>query len=93
MVKAKQKSRQTVRGQNLDGVFLLKMVLYLVLGSMWLKLSHHNTLHIPLPIGFAVGIIFASHEHFQIDRKLEYTLLLAALLIGYVAPFGLYINF
>lgn len=93
MAKVKQKRGARPYTQNLDGVFLLKMVLYLILGSMWLKLSHHNTLHIPLPIGFAVGVIFASHEHFQIDRKLEYTLLLAALLIGYVAPFGLYINF
>lgn len=92
MAKAKQK-RSGPHAQALDGVFLLKMVLYLILGSMWLKLSHHDTLHIPLPIGFALGIIFASHEHFQLDRKLEYTLLLAALLVGYIAPFGLYVNF
>jgi hypothetical protein len=93
MVKAKQKKRAPKAAQNWDGVFMLKMVLYLILGSMWVKISHGGTLHIPVPVGFIVGLLFAVHEHFQIDRKLEYTLLLAAMLIGYVAPFGLYINF
>jgi hypothetical protein len=93
MAKLKQTRRQTAGTREVDGVFLLKMVLYLILGSMWVKLSHNNSLHIPLPVGFVIGILFATHEHFQIDRKLEYTLLLAALLIGYIAPFGLYINF
>jgi len=96
MVKVKQKTKSRANSkstQNWDGVFLLKMVLYLILGSMWVKLSHGNSLHIPLPVGFVAGLLFATHEHFQIDRKLEYTMLLAAMLIGYVAPLGLFINF
>ena len=95
MAKAKQKASRTKGrpNQDWDGTFLFKMVLYLILGSMWIKLSHGNSLHIPLPVGFAVGLIFAMHEHFQIDRKLEYCVLLVAMLIGYVAPFGLYIGF
>jgi len=72
---------------------MLKMVLYLILGSMWVKISHGGTLNIPIPVGFVIGLLFATHEHFQIDRKLEYTILLAAMLVGYIAPFGLYINY
>jgi len=91
--KSTAKTSRARTNHDWDGVFMFKMVLYLILGSMWVKLSHGNGLHIPLPVGFVAGIVFASHEHFQIDRKLEYTLLLAALLIGFLSPFGLYVNF
>jgi len=73
-------------------VFLLKIVLYLILGSLWLKLSSGNNT-MPIPVGLIVGILFAFHDHFQIDRKIEYAVLLVAMLIGYFAPFGLYISF
>lgn len=79
--------------QDLDSVFFLKLVLYMILGSMWVKVTHADTLSLPLPVGLAVGLFFTSHEHFQIDRKIEYAVLLVAMLIGYFAPFGLYIAF
>jgi hypothetical protein len=50
-------------------------------------------LSIPLPVGFALGLVFSSHEHFQIDRKIEYAALVVAMLVGYFAPYGLYISF
>ncbi len=78
---------------NFDGVYLFKMVLYLLMGSMWLKLNHGTALNIPIPIGLIIGLIFASHEHFRIDRKIEYAILLVAMLFGYFAPYGLYISF
>jgi hypothetical protein len=76
-----------------DGVYLLKLVLYVILGSMWIKLSHGESLNIPLPVGFIIGIIFASHDHFRIDRKIEYAVLLVAMLVGFFAPYGLYISY
>jgi hypothetical protein len=79
--------------QEMDGVYLLKLVLYLLLGSMWIKINHGADLQIPIPIGFIIGLIFAAHEHFQIDRKIEYAVLLVAMFFGYFAPYGLYINF
>jgi hypothetical protein len=78
---------------DMDGLYLLKLLLYLLLGSMWLKLSHGTGLQIPIPIGLVIGLIFSSHEHFRIDRKIEYAVLLVAMLFGYFAPYGLYINF
>ena len=78
--------------QELDGLYLLKLALYVLLGSFWFKISKGQALYIPIPIGFMVGLIFASHEHFQIDRKVEYAALLVAMLVGYFAPYGLYIN-
>lgn len=75
-----------------DGVYLLKLVLYLILGASWLKISKGQTLQVPIPIGFAAGLIFAAHEHFQLDKKIEYALLLAAMLIGFWLPIGLYVG-
>jgi hypothetical protein len=88
---AKKSTKRPSTG--LDGVFLLKLLLYLLLGSLWLKVSNGDSISVGLPAGFIIGLIFASHEHFQIDRKIEYAVLLAAMLFGYFAPYGLYINF
>ncbi len=87
----KTKKKNSPRRRELDGVFLLKLVLYVLLGSMWLKISHGDMVRLPIPIGLAMGLVFTSHEHFQIDRKIEYAVLLIAMLIGYLAPYGLYI--
>lgn len=76
---------------ELDGVYLLKLLLYILLGSMWLKISSGSGLHIPIPVGLIIGLMFTSHEHFRIDRKIEYAALLIAMLFGYFAPYGLYI--
>ncbi len=92
MVKTKTKTKRHARPE-LDSVFLLKLVLYLMLGSLWVKVTHGNNLQLPLPVGFIVGLLFAAHEHFQIDRKIEYAVLLVALLVGFWAPFGLFIRF
>ena len=80
-------------GQELDGVYLLKLALYVILGSLWVKISHGGDMNIPLPVGLIIGLLFASHEHFQLDRKIEYAVLLVAMLVGYFAPYGLYISF
>ena len=90
---AKTKKAKAGRSQELDGVYLLKLALYVILGSLWVKLSHSNNLNIPLPVGLVIGLLFANHEHFQIDRKIEYAVLLVAMMVGYFAPYGLYISF
>jgi len=74
-----------------DSVYFLKLVLYMIIGSIWLKITRQNT-QIPIPIGLVVGLLFSTHEHFQIDRKIEYAVLLIAMLVGFWAPFGLFIN-
>lgn len=96
MAKTKTISRKTgvkASAASFDGVFLLKMVLYLLVGSIWVKISKNGDMTFPIPIGLMVGLVFTLHEHFQLDRKLEYAILLAAMLFGYFAPYGLYISF
>ena len=75
-----------------DGGYILKLVLYLILGSLWLKVSDGQTWQLPIPVGLMFGIVLASHDHFKIDRKVEYALLLVASFIGFWVPIGIYIN-
>lgn len=97
--KTKSRAKRTSRSQaaaateSFDGVYLFKMVFYLLLGSMWLKISNGSDISIPIPIGLIVGLLFTTHEHFRIDRKIEYAVLVVAMLFGFFASYGLYINF
>ena len=76
-----------------DGVFILKLVLYAVLGSLWLKIhSGDLSVGVPIPVGLVTGLLFATHEHFQIDRKIEYAVLILAALVGLIAPYGMFIG-
>ena len=68
--------------KELDSIYFLKLVMYFVFGSMWLHIQGNNWA-LPLPIGLAVGVGFATHEHFQIDRKIELAVLLVASLMFY----------
>lgn len=70
-----------------EPAYLLKIVLYLILGTIWVKWQGK----IILPIGLLLGLFFAHHEHFQIDRKIEYALLIIAALLGLIGV-GIYIN-
>lgn len=90
---AASRSKAAVATQTFDGVYLFKMVFYLLLGSMWLKISNGNDINVPVPVGLIIGLIFTAHEHFQIDRKIEYAVLVVAMLFGFFASYGLYINF
>jgi hypothetical protein len=88
---AKQKRKQN--SQDLDGVYLLKLAFYVILGSLWLKITKDgSTFTVPIPVGLIIGLLFSTHEHFQVDRKIEYAVLVVAALFGFVAPYGLFIN-
>lgn len=78
--------------KELDSVYFLKLVMYLILGSFWLKVNRGERFQIPIPIGLVAGLLFALHEHFQIDRKIEYALLLHAAFVGFWLPIGIFIG-
>ena len=90
--KQKQRSRSAATPkQELDSVYFLKLVLYLVIGAQWFRITKGDT-QFPIPIGLLIGLMFAGHEHFQIDRKVEYAILLLACFIGFWLPLGLQIT-
>lgn len=76
-----------------DSVYFLKLVLYVLAGSFWLRL--HNPILIgdfainALPVGLILGLLFASHDHFQLDRKIEYAILLIATVASFFLPTGI----
>ncbi len=66
--------------------------MYLVVGAQWLYVVNPaGTRQIPLPIGLLIGGAFALHEHFQIDRKIEFAVLLIACFIGFWSQTGLFV--
>ncbi len=91
---AKTKTKKHRATVELDSIFLLKLVLYLVVGSLWLWLrSPDGSGQIPIPIGLVIGFAFATHEHFRIDRKIEYALLLLAMFVGFWTMGGVYLTY
>ena len=85
------KKRNVKKSKETDSAYLLKIVLYFILGTFWVRLldisigSFHD---ISVPVGLIVGLVFASHEHFQIDRKIEYAVLFAATVLSFYLPVG-----
>lgn len=65
-----------------DSEFVLKLVMYLVLGSLWIRIVYGDNV-LPLPLGFVIGVWFTRREKFQIDRKIEYAILLMAMFFGF----------
>jgi len=88
-----KKKKTNTHVNEAEGPYFLKLVLYLILGSQWIWLVDKSLItQIPLPVGLIIGLIFARHDHFQIDRKIEYAVLLVAMFVGFWSQVGLYIN-
>jgi hypothetical protein len=98
MVKTKSK-KPTVAARartanELDSVYMLKLVLYLIIGAQWIRLENSTgTTQVPIPVGLIIGVLFAMHDHFRIDRKIEYALLLVAMFVGFWTQVGVYITY
>jgi len=74
--------------QEKDSTYMLKIVLYLIIGSQWLRITTGLN-ELPIPVGFIIGMLFSRHDHFIIDRKIEYAVLLMAAFIGFWIPMGI----
>jgi len=76
-----------------DGTYFLKLVVFVLLGTFWLKFQQPVTwLGLPfsgVPIGLLVGLILVSRfEKYQADRKIWYAILLVVTIISYFVPAG-----
>lgn len=77
-----------------DSTYVLKLVLYLIIGAQWIRLENvTGTTQIPIPIGLVIGLLFVMHDHFKIDRKIEYAILLVAMFVGFWTQVGVYITY
>lgn len=89
------KVKNTRRKHEPDAVYFLKILMFFIIGSVWIRFSSFNLFPgvSSFPIGLVIGILFAQHDHFQIDRKIEYAVLLAACVLSFVAPIGIVAQF
>jgi hypothetical protein len=93
MVKSKTKKTRSSASEQ-DTTYLVKILLFFILGTFWIRLVEVSVgflNHVSLPVGFLIGVIIAQHEHFQIDRKMEYLILVVATFVSYFLPMGLVI--
>ncbi len=76
-----------------DGQYFLKIVSYVIAGAVWLKFAQPVFIgQLPvggLPIGLFVGMIIASRDRFQIDRKIAYVILIIMAVLSYFLPIGI----
>jgi hypothetical protein len=76
-----------------EGAYFFKIVLYLILGAQWVRLVNPEmSQQIPIPVGFMIGILFAAHDHFKIDRKIEYAMLTVGMFVGFWVQSGIYVQ-
>jgi len=71
-----------------DSTFFLKIVMYMIIGSVWLYFDGSSALWRAVPVGLVVGLLFVQHDHFAIDRKIEYAVLLVSAVLSYALPVG-----
>lgn len=77
-----------------DGTYFLKLVLYLVLATLWLKFQHPITLgpfqFSGIPIGMLFGFLIVHRfEKYQFDRKIWYLVLVLVAVVTYFLPAGI----
>jgi len=84
--------KRTKKQTETDSAYFLKLVMYLIIGSQWVRIESLPDWSIPIPAGLLIGLFFASHDHFKIDRKIEYALLLVSTFVSFWLPLGLIVS-
>jgi hypothetical protein len=79
-----------------DSTYFLKLVVYVLLGTLWLKLAEPVVwLGIPIggiPVGLLIGLLLVrKFEKLQADRKIWYAILLVVTIISHFVPAGIVI--
>lgn len=87
---AKQTNKKN-RKKLADNRYLLKFVIALILGFIWVRVSISGIV-IPIPIGLIVGLLLISKNKLNTDKKIVTAVLLVSMLIGYWAQTGLFIS-
>ncbi|MEO5950154.1 MAG: hypothetical protein ABIQ04_01765 [Candidatus Saccharimonadales bacterium] len=79
-----------------DSTYFLKLVVFILLGTLWLKfaepISWQGIRFTGVPLGLVLGIIgIAKFEKYQEDRKIWYAVLVVVSIICYFVPAGVVI--
>ncbi len=89
-------SRRSEKVYESDSTYFLKLVVFVLLGTFWLKFQQPiDWLGLPLggiPVGAFVGVLLVHQfEKIQSDRKLWYMVLLVMTIVCYFVPAGIVI--
>lgn len=93
---AKNKTQKITKAEaETDSKYLLKIVLFILLGMIWLRVTTpFSILGVSIsafPIGLIVAFILIRHDAFAIDRKIEYPLVIIATIISFFLTAGIVI--
>lgn len=77
-----------------DSTYLLKLVCFVLLGTLWLKFPQPIFwLGLPvtgIPAGLLIGLLLVhKFEKYQVDRKIWYAILIVVTIICYFVPAGI----
>lgn len=89
-------ARKKAQSYETDSTYFLKLVVFVLLGTLWLKFAQPvSWLGLPMngiPLGLLLGIVLVSRfEKYQPDRKIWYAILLVITILGYFVPAGIVI--
>lgn len=76
------------KAKEADSTYFLKILLYVVMGLIWLQFDGRTV----FPLGLLIGFAMAQHERFQIDRKVEYAVVLIAAVVAALTGKGFFLN-
>ena len=71
-----------------DNAYFLKILIYFILGMVWVKVNGI----VVLPVGLIIGVLISRHDHFAIDRKVEYAVLIVSAILG-LSGMGAFLGF
>ena len=99
MTKKQTKNRKVnskVNESEPDSKFLLKLVVVVLIATLWLKFSQpHDWLGVTftaIPIGVFIGLLLIHiFEHFQTDRKIWFAVIVIVGILSYFVPAGIVI--
>lgn len=78
-----------------DGAYFLKIVILIIVGSLWIKFAHPLKLGVVqlngFPLGLFIGLLLVSRDRYQIDRKIGYALLVLTVILTYFLPAGIFL--
>ena len=84
MTKAIAKKRIT---KEADSVYFLKILVFFVLGSICVK--YHGI--VIFPIGAVIALGLTAHDHFAIDRKVEYAVIIISSLLTLATGYSVFV--
>lgn len=93
---ATMRSRGRETMTETDGVYFLKLIIVVLLGTFWIKFAQPITwIGIPIgavPVGLFVGLLLVTRfEKNQSDRKIWYAILIVVTIICDLVPAGIVI--